>query len=72
MKVDIRTEPCNALRYNLIDLDSMQNISNAVWADDETGEYGIIDGYFFGGHLYKKSEDIIIKKGNIKLVKSKY
>ena len=72
MFLDVRFYPIKASHYNLINLDTNQIISNAIWTDDDTGEYGIMDSYFFGGCLFKKSDDIIVKKGNIKLVKSKY
>ena len=72
MIVDTRINIQDAIKYELIDLDTNQKINNAIWANDETGEYGILDSYYFGGRFFKKSEDIIIKKGNIKLIKSKY
>ena len=70
MMLDVRICPQRAMDYNLINLDTNRIISNAIWADDDTGEYGIMDSYFFGGCLFKKSENIIVKKGNIKLIKN--
>lgn len=72
MIIDIKSNIQDAIRYDLINLDTNQKITNAVYANDETGEYRIIDCYYFGGHMYKKSETITVKKGNIKLLRNKY
>ena len=41
MKVDIRKNFKEAIRYKIIDMNTNQEIKNAICADDEIGEYVI-------------------------------
>ncbi len=41
MRVDFIAEPEAAKRYQVIDLDSGEEIENVAWADDEAEAYGV-------------------------------
>ena len=62
------------LKYNVIDLDTNEEIKECVWANDETGEYQILVTDDNGQIIMdKKAGDLKreTKIGNIKLVKQK-
>jgi hypothetical protein len=42
--IDFRTDPITALRHRVVSLVTHSDISDIVWADDETGCYGVRGG----------------------------
>ena len=39
--IDFRTDPATARRYRVVSLVTHADIPDIIWADDETGSYGV-------------------------------
>ena len=42
--IDFRTDPVTARRHRVVSLVTHADIQDIVWADDETGFYGVLRG----------------------------
>ena len=49
--IDFRTDPVTARRYRVVSLVTRADIPDIVWADDETGCYGVQGRDAKGGQI---------------------
>lgn len=72
MFLDARRDQPEFRKYRLLDVDSGEFIPFWVWADDATGEYGVLipkknrDGFIFENGFPK----VVSKAGNIRFIDS--
>jgi hypothetical protein len=63
--IDFRTDPATARRYRVVSLVTHADISDIVWADDETGCYGV------RGRDAKGKPIVVEQSGSIRIVTAK-
>jgi hypothetical protein len=60
--IDFRTDPVTARRYRVVSLITHDDIPDIVWADDETGCYGVRDRDSKGNQI------VVERAGPIRIV----
>jgi hypothetical protein len=60
--IDFRTDPVTARRYRVVSLITHDDIPDIVWADDETGCYGV------RGRDAKGAQIVVEQSGPIRIV----
>ncbi len=60
--IDFRTDPVTARRYRVVSLVTHADIPHIVWADDETGCYGV------RGRDAKGNRIVVEQSGPIRIV----
>jgi len=63
--IDFRTDPVAAQRYRVVSLITHADIQDIVWADDETGCYGV------QGRDAKGKQIVVEKSGPIRIVSAR-
>ena len=62
---DFRTDPVTARRHRVVSLDTHADIADIVWADDETGCYGV------SGTDAKGKRIVVERSGPIRIVSAR-
>ena len=60
--IDFQADPATARRYRVVSLITHADIPDIVWADDETGCYGVL------GRDAKGNEIVVERSGPIRIV----
>jgi hypothetical protein len=63
--IDFRTDPDTARRYRVVSLATHADIPDIVWADDETGCYGV------RGRDAKGKSIVVERSGPIRIVSAR-
>jgi hypothetical protein len=63
--IDFRTDPVTAHRHRVVSLVTHADIQDIVWADDETGCYGV------RGRHAKGNRVVVERSGPIKIVSAR-
>ena len=63
--IDFRTDPVTAQRHRVVSLVTHADIPDIVWADDETGCYGV------QGRDAKGNRVVVERSGPIKIVSAR-
>ena len=63
--IDFRTDPATAQRHRVVSLVTHADIQDIVWADDETGFYGV------RGRDAKGNRIVVERSGPIKIVSAR-
>ena len=63
--IDFRTDPVTARRHRVVSLDTHADIADIVWADDETGCYGV------SGTDAKGKRIVVERSGPIRIVSAR-
>ena len=63
--IDFRTDPVKARRHRVVSLGSYADIPDIVWADDETGCYGV------RGRDVKGNRIVVEQSGPIRIVSAR-
>jgi len=63
--IDFRTDPVTARRYRVVSLVTYADIPDIVWADDETGCYGVRGRDAYGGRI------VMERSGPIRIVSAR-
>ena len=63
--VDFRADPATARSYRVVSLVTLADISDIVWADDETGCYGV------QGRDAKGKQIVVEQSGPIRIVSAR-
>jgi hypothetical protein len=63
--IDFRTDPANARRHRVVSLITLADIPDVVWADDETGCFGV------SGTDARGKRIVVEQSGPIKIVSAR-
>lgn len=63
--IDFRTDPATARRHRVVSLITLADIPDVVWADDETGSFGV------SGTDARGKRIVVEQSGPIKIVSAR-